>query len=66
MNPERSIALEQIVAEIEALSLADQIWLVERLTDRILIQLDQPQMVTTTPIVPLAKPQKNESGSSSR
>ena len=50
MNNDRSVALEQIVAELELLSLEEQIWLVERLTDRILIQMDQPKM----PIVKLA------------
>ena len=44
MNNDRSVALEQIVAELELLSLEEQIWLVERLTDRILIQMDQPKM----------------------
>jgi len=44
MNDDRSVALEQIVAELELLSLEEQIWLVERLTDRILIQMDQPKM----------------------
>ena len=37
-------AEEQIVAELELLSVEEQIWLVERLTDRILIQMDQPKM----------------------
>ena len=44
MNDDRSVALEQIVAELELLSVEEQIWLVERLTDRILIQMDQPKM----------------------
>ena len=44
MNDDRSVALEQIVAELELLSLEEQIWLVERLTDRILVQMDQPKM----------------------
>lgn len=44
MKDDRTIALEQIVADLEQLSVEDQIWLVERLTDRILIQMDQPQM----------------------
>ena len=44
MNDDRLMALEQIVAELELLSVEEQIWLVERLTDRILIQMDQPKM----------------------
>ncbi len=44
MEVDRSIALEQIVADLERLSVEEQIWLVERLTDRILIQMDQPEM----------------------
>ena len=44
MNNDRLMALEQIVAELELLSVEEQIWLVERLTDRILIQMDQPKM----------------------
>lgn len=49
MNDDRSVALEQIVAELELLSLEEQIWLVERLTDRILIQMDQPKMAIVKP-----------------
>ena len=49
MNDDRSVALEQIVAELELLSLEEQIWLVERLTDRILIQMDQPKMPIVKP-----------------
>lgn len=52
MNDDRSVALEQIVAELELLSLEEQIWLVERLTDRILVQMDQPKM-------PIVKPEVN-------
>lgn len=52
MNDDRSVALEQIVAELELLSLEEQIWLVERLTDRILVQMDQPKM-------PIVKPELN-------
>jgi hypothetical protein len=44
MKADRAIALEQIVADLERLSVEEQIWLVERLTDRILIQMDQPTM----------------------
>ena len=55
MNDDRSVALEQIVAELELLSLEEQIWLVERLTDRILIQMDQPKM-------PIVKPPLNMVG----
>ncbi len=49
MNDDRSVALEQIVAELELLSLEEQIWLVERLTDRILVQMDQPKMAIAEP-----------------
>ena len=49
MNDDRSVALEQIVAELELLSLEEQIWLVERLTDRILVQMDQPKMAIVKP-----------------
>ena len=49
MNDDRSVALEQIVAELELLSLEEQIWLVERLTDRILVQMDQPNMPIVKP-----------------
>jgi hypothetical protein len=49
MNDDRSVALEQIVAELELLSLEEQIWLVERLTDRILVQMDQPKMPIVKP-----------------
>ena len=49
MNDDRSVALEQIVAELELLSLEEQIWLVERLTDRILVQMDQPKMPIVNP-----------------
>jgi len=55
MNDDRSVALEQIVAELELLSLEEQIWLVERLTDRILVQMDQPKM-------PIVKPELNTVG----
>ena len=48
MNSDRLMALEQIVAELELLSVEEQIWLVERLTDRILIQMDQPKMAIVT------------------
>ncbi|MCX5962567.1 MAG: hypothetical protein NT070_05285 [Cyanobacteria bacterium] len=51
MNDDRFVALEQIVAELELLSLEEQIWLVERLTDRILVQMDQPKMAIVTPKV---------------
>lgn len=51
MNDDRSVALEQIVAELELLSLDEQIWLVERLTDRILIQMDQRKMPIVQPDV---------------
>jgi hypothetical protein len=44
MKADRAMALEQIVADLERLSVEEQIWLVERLTDRILIQMDQPTM----------------------
>ncbi len=44
MKDDRAIALEQIVADLEQLSVEEQIWIVERLTDRILIQMDQPKM----------------------
>jgi hypothetical protein len=44
MNADRAMALEQIIADLERLSVEEQIWLVERLTDRILIQMDQPTM----------------------
>ncbi len=44
MNNDRTIALEQIIVELELLSVEEQIWVVERLTDRILIQMDQPKM----------------------
>ncbi len=44
MKDDRAIALEQIVADLEQLSVEEQIWIVERLTDRILIQMDQPEM----------------------
>jgi hypothetical protein len=58
MNDNRSVALEQIVAELELLSLEEQIWLVERLTDRILIQMDQPKMAIVKPKVnPVAQVQ---------
>ena len=48
MNNDRLMALEQIIAELELLSLEEQIWLVERLTNRILSQMDQPK-------IPIAK-----------
>jgi hypothetical protein len=58
MNDDRSVALEQIVAELELLSLEEQIWLVERLTDRILVQMDQPKMAIVKPKVhPVAQVQ---------
>jgi hypothetical protein len=59
MEADRAIALEQIVADLEQLSVEEQIWIVERLTDRILIQMDQPEMSVASQIAKIRSTSSN-------